>query len=302
MTVAQKKAYLLHVCGRWGTLLKKETSHGLSILYGGLRCNSWLCPRCRKRRSRQFASATLAFFKGARLSHLTITDRPGLSAQESFATFSKRWNHFRTLLTRGGRKFSYVRVIEEQPGTGRAHYHILCKEYIPPDLLKASLKAAGFGYIYNIHECSDVEAYYYVAKYLNKEWPNEEAFQYVIDYNIRIVSGSRGFRLAPRIKQGWEVVLKLCNHVTGRRYTKTFIFVAASEGAKLSEHVSSDLTDRFEFKLSDALGDAATAKFWNSLHDALPIALKNGVTELSFEELNRFIDSQLGLDTYTGCM
>jgi hypothetical protein len=107
-----------------------------------------------------------------------------------------------------------VRVLEEQPSTGRAHYHVLIDRYIDHKFFSHLLSVAGFGKIYKFQYINSQQAFSYVAKYLRKPWNSDESFQHVLDYKLRLIAGSRGFSLSSSTKGEYLVI---CRPATFRR-------------------------------------------------------------------------------------
>jgi len=206
MTIQEKKQYLADVCCKFWITLRKDSDHKIQVARMRLRCNSWLCPKCRKNRARRFSKAVKSYFQGERVSILTLTTDHQQNIYESYKNIKKNWNLLRTHLTKKIGKIRYVCVLEPQGKSGYPHLHVLVNKYIPPALLNTFVTMSGFGRIWDIKEVSDDGAFYYVRKYLRKEWKHEAALQCIIDLKLRRCSGSRGFSISTHSVDKWSVV------------------------------------------------------------------------------------------------
>jgi len=206
MTSKEKIQYLKDVCGKYWITLRRNDPENFEVARLRLRCNSWLCDICRKKKSRKFALATEQFFKGDRVSILSLTMNRSRDISASYAVIKPNWNRLRTFLTRKIGRFKYVQVLEAQPKSGFPHLHVLINKYIPAAVLKKGISASGFGRIYDIKEVNDQGAFAYVRKYLSKKWSHEIALDIVVDLHMRFCSGSRGFRLSRTAGNKWSMV------------------------------------------------------------------------------------------------
>jgi len=266
MTTAEKKLKLQHVCGKWAYVARKVNAGNIQVVSAAIRCHSFFCPKCARRKARKFAKAAMAYFTNERLSFFTLTAPPTDTPRESVRLFATRWNILRTRITEHVKAFKYVRVLERQPGTGRAHYHIIVNRFIPHSLLQKEIKNAGFGKIYNIRSISSTDAFYYVLKYLRKEIQDSEFSQAVIDFKVRMISGSRGFRLLHAEKTGWEVLVHLCDHDTALKVAKNYIWSIIDGNCRFIKYQGTADADYFDFRVSEVLdgADDATVKYFIS--------------------------------------
>ena len=253
MTVLEKVSKLKDVCGKWAFVARKVDGENVSVVSAAIRCHSWFCPRCAGRKARKFAQAALAYFEGERLSFFTVTAPPTDTPRTSVRDFAGRWNILRTEITRHVKGFKYVRVIERQPGTGRAHYHLIINRYIPHQILKKAVKNAGFGKIYDIRSISSTDAFYYVLKYLRKPLVDSEYSQSIIDFNARLISGSRGFKLVAAARKGWEVIVNIATHAQAIKRVKQYIWTLIKANVSFISFKSSPDSDLFIFQLPDYL-------------------------------------------------
>ena len=203
-TVADKVQYLKINCGKTTLLLHAilpgETRWGFKRLL----CNSWLCRKCRIKRTRIWCNRVSNYFKNDRISILTLTFDRTFSIDEAFANSSRCFNRFRTQLTRQMGKFMYVKVIEPQPKSGYPHFHILVNRYLPHRILKSIAISSGFGKVLDIREVPGHEAQYYVRKYLTKPWAHAQALQIFTDLRSRRCSGSHGFSLTSHARTRYK--------------------------------------------------------------------------------------------------
>jgi len=279
-----------HTCGKFHVVLRKKGGSGVQLVAASLKCNSWLCPRCRKRKSRKFARAARAYFAGEKLSFLTITDDPRLTPSESFSTFAARWNYFRTSLTRKIGTFKYVRVLEEQPGTGRAHYHIIINRYIPGRHITELLSLSGFGRIYKIKYIQNAQVFDYVIKYLRKPWTSEKAMQLVIDNGLRLVSGSKGFRLLHPDGEKWELLLKLVSYDKAQKFIHTHVYTYTQKYLTLVSHNLGDESELFDFSFNTHFDDNNFDYFLHHVDMAIIDAVRHGVLLIDSKTFSGYIN------------
>lgn len=204
INVAQKIEYLKINCGKVVLPLTAiepgVNHHGFKRLL----CNSWLCNKCRVKRTRTWCARVQNFFLGDRISILTLTFDRSITLYDSYSLASACFNRFRTSLSRKIGKFKYVKVIEAQPKSGYAHFHILVNRFIPRPILRSVAVAAGFGRVLDIREIPGDQAQYYVRKYLSKPWAHRPALEILTQLNSRRCSGSHGFNLYSRSKIRWK--------------------------------------------------------------------------------------------------
>ena len=253
MTVAEKTQHLQDVCGKWAFVARKVEGDHVAVVSAAIRCHSWFCKKCAGRKARKFAQATQAYFAGSRLSFFTLTAPPTDTPRESVRRFASRWNTLRTRIAEHVKGFRYVRILERQPGTGRAHYHIFVDKYLPHSLLQREVTNAGFGKIYDIRTIHGQEAFYYVLKYLRKPLVDSEFSQAVIDFNTRLVAGSRGFRMRNPDSSRWEILVNLTDHETAIRTAKQYIWRITEAHCRFEKYQSSSDSEFFEFKLPENL-------------------------------------------------
>jgi len=290
MTTAEKKLKLQHVCGKWAYVARSINADNIQVVSAAIRCHSWFCPKCAKRKARKFAKAALAYFEGERLSFFTLTADPADTPRESVRLFATRWNILRTRIAENVKAFKYVRVLERQPGTGRAHYHIIVNRYIPHSLLQKEIKNAGFGKIYNIRKISGTDAFYYVLKYLKKEIVDSEFSQAVIDFKVRMISGSRGFRLLHADKTGWEVLIHLCDHDTALKVAKNYVWSIVDGNCSFIKYHGTADADYFEFKVPEVLSGADNSTVQYFISRAIENHEMNPFNYRTFEDFIVFLN------------
>lgn len=204
--VDEKKQKCLNTCGKWWAVIKRETDTTREIARVNIKCNSWLCSTCAKKRSRKFANSVKEYFKDDKVFFLTLTMDRTKNLEDSFKTINANWNRLRTLISKKYGAFNYVRVLEAQPGSGYPHLHIFLNIYIGHEFYNKYVPMVGFGKIWKARSVTSVEAFYYVIKYLKKEWTNVEALEVLIENNLRRCSGSRGFVLVGGKSNNWVLV------------------------------------------------------------------------------------------------
>lgn len=183
-------------CGSSYVIITKEEEQGKSVLKIPIRCRSWSCPRCSRKKSRQFAGATFAHFEGSKhVTVMTLTLSGGFSKPDTFKHIASSWNRLRTLMVKTFGKFKYVKVLEFHK-SGKPHYHILLNRFIPQRWLSARAARAGFGRICDIRHIDDRGGFYYVLKYLRKFNPDHPGVFEFYSSKSRLISGSSGFSIA----------------------------------------------------------------------------------------------------------
>lgn len=197
---------LRSVCGNsWVTLMQKDDSV-INVARLRMRCNSWLCDYCREKKAKKFSAALLHYFKDEKISLLTLTDGHDGSLLDSYKNISRNWNLFRTKLTKKFGAVKFVKVLEAQSKSGYAHLHVIINKYIPARWLNENVSASGFGRIYDVKKISGKCAFFYVQKYLSKPWSHAGALQCCVDLNLRLCSGSRGFKLSDKSVSRWKLI------------------------------------------------------------------------------------------------
>ena len=198
MTAKEKQAHLAQVCGKGFIILGAIAKDSQHLAFKRLRCNSWLCPLCRRKKAKRFSLATDALFGNQKLRLLTLTVGREENLWTAWRTISKKWNHFRTTLTRQVGRFSFVKVLEPQPGSGFPHLHILVNRFIPQKAIAHAISVSGLGKIFKIQFIHGEGAKHYVKKYLQKAWSHSEALDISVRLGSRRISGSRGFSIRGR--------------------------------------------------------------------------------------------------------
>jgi hypothetical protein len=116
-----------------------------------------------------------------------------VDAKESYKAISKAWNRLSGKIKRKFGKFKFVRVLEIQPSTQKAHYHVLVNVFIEQKWLSDNAEKCGFGKIVDIRIISNQGVFEYVSKYLRKKYTDSPGLQTMVDSKSRRVAGSRGF-------------------------------------------------------------------------------------------------------------
>ena len=179
------------VCGETQILSLSEEKNFVKVYKSTLRCKSWTCPKCRAKKAKRYAKRTFDMFQGVEhVRFLTVTFDRSRGLLETWIEAAKCWNRFRTAFVKRYGKVKYCRVVEPQRD-GYPHYHILLDRYIPPGWLTRELKSAGFGKIRHIRLITSKEAFYYVLKYLKKEWRKTMADEILKQITIRRYNTSR---------------------------------------------------------------------------------------------------------------
>ena len=157
-------------CGRHSITGRLDGPGGPRYRVARLRCKSWTCPTCGKKRARKLKSAIV---EQAELHHMdkfvTLTMDPSKgTAEESWDQIKAVWALARVYLGREfGAGFKYLWVVEAQKN-GYAHLHILVNQYVPQAWLKQVWDRLGGGRIVHIERVNIRRTGPYLAKYLTK--------------------------------------------------------------------------------------------------------------------------------------
>lgn len=153
-------------------------------------CGQWSCPRCRKRLAIRWARDVET--------HITDNPLPGdqawkfltltlgakfRHAEDGYQAIPGLWDKTRKQLQRKYGKVSYVAFVEgQEKRSGMPHFHIILSE-LPPvpvssktgRITKRALhdwsNSLGWGFMSDLQELKDGEAFAYVAKYVSKGTP-----------------------------------------------------------------------------------------------------------------------------------
>jgi hypothetical protein len=133
-----------------------------------LRCGSWICPYCGRRK----VCATIARVRAGMdlgvCRFMTLTSPAGETAEESYERFPARWKRMHMRLERRFGRIEYIAVVEPQE-RGAAHVHVIFRgPFIPQPWLSRAAKASGFGRIADIRPAHK-GLMSYIAKYLTKQ-------------------------------------------------------------------------------------------------------------------------------------
>lgn len=211
-----KKSYLARVCGSKWLPVGRVDDDGHKAAVIRLRCRSWSCPYCSRKKARRFAAATAEYLRGKRLRLLTLTMDRRHSLSASWREIGPAWNRLLTLMRRDFGRVSFVRVVEPQPRSGFPHYHILVDKFIPARWLKRYLVSCGFGKIFDIQGIQGNQSRKYISKYLRKPWPVNDGSDFAIIAGVRRISGSRGFSISIRSSVSWGLIdnLGFCDQLS----------------------------------------------------------------------------------------
>ena len=132
-----------------------------------LRCKSWSCPVCGRKKARATIARVKAGMGLGSCRFLTLTSPAGESGEDSYLRFPARWKRFHMRLERRFGRIEYVAVVEPQK-RGAAHVHVVYRgPFIPQAWLSRAAAASGFGRIADIRR-SHPKLMSYLAKYLAK--------------------------------------------------------------------------------------------------------------------------------------
>jgi hypothetical protein len=240
MTFKEKQAHLAQVCGKGSIILGAIAQDSHHLAFKRLRCNSWHCPYCRRKKAKRFSLATDALFGNQKLRLLTLTVGREENLWTAWRTISKKWNHFRTTLTRQVGRFSFVKVLEPQPGSGFPHLHILVNRFIPQKAIAHAISVSGLGKIFKIQLIQGEGAKHYVKKYLKKDWTHGEALDISVRLGSRRISGSRGFSIRGHSAVSFRIIEIDFKRSTIIRFSKIWGSFLQSQGWVLARALALD--------------------------------------------------------------
>lgn len=196
MSILSRAQNIKAKCGKRAILTKSQTETGVKYHAKRLNCKSWLCPRCSKKMAARWSNGVKQYFNDSKLFMLTLTLDDRYSIADSYKHAPKAWNRLRLKITRKYGSIKYVRVLEVQPKSQRAHFHVICNIRIDKIWLAEALTESGWGIIYDFTECNPTNAYSYVRKYLKKPIPDGYGAESMYDCRARRISGGKGFFMA----------------------------------------------------------------------------------------------------------
>jgi len=139
-------------------------------VYRALHCGSWQCANCGPWKKKQFLRALPRVAKEHGLhTFVTLTIAHDVcTPEESYAYAAQCFDSFRKgLLRRYGKAPRYVKVLEAQPQSGYAHYHMLINRTMDYRELSWRWSSVGGGRIVDIRPAHSNVARY-VSKYFGK--------------------------------------------------------------------------------------------------------------------------------------
>lgn len=195
------------LCGKYYCAVRSKASEVQRYLAFPIRCGSWDCPPCRRYKANSYQKRMKLLYDGRGLWFYTLTYYHNLTPGEAWSTYNRAWNRLRTNAAKKYGSFNYVRVLESHNSSPYPHLHVIADLRIPVGDFGKIATAAGFGYQIKEAKISTENAMNYIAKYLTKEWRNEESWALRKNYRCRIISFSRGL-LSPKVRSGqWDALL-----------------------------------------------------------------------------------------------
>jgi len=207
-----KRVKRLSECGSGFLQLKKVVDGKTVRLFTRMRCKRWDCDVCRLKKAKCVQRVIYKLMDKPKLQFLTITDMHKTSVEQAWATFGRRWNHLRTLLTQKYGQFSFVRVLEPHKAPCYPHMHVLVDIEIHPVILRNYCRQAGFGWICDIQDVTTEGAVGYISKYLTKDWMANGADAMRRKTKARIVQCSRDLGAIFATVSDWEFIEKYSNN------------------------------------------------------------------------------------------
>jgi hypothetical protein len=162
-------------------------------VYRVLHCGSWQCSTCGPWKKQRFLRALprVAQENGLRVFMTLTIAHVGRTPEESYAYAARCFDKFRMAMKRKyGESPRYVKVVEAQPRSGYAHYHILTNRRIDYRELSWQWSAVGGGRIVHIRYADPHGVARYVSKYFVKSLDDED-----IPRGKRRYTTSRGIHL-----------------------------------------------------------------------------------------------------------
>jgi hypothetical protein len=195
------------LCRKYYYAVSSKTEEVQRFIAAPMCCKSWDCPACRKIKAKEYNHRLRKMWDFPKLYFLTLTYFHSMSPDEAWSTYNAAWNRLRTNLSKQFGEFEYVRVLESHNNSPYPHLHLITNRRFPESKLGPAAIAAGFGYQISQKTITNAGAAYYIAKYLTKEWKNEEGWRLRKKNRCRIISFSRGV-MSPKTGGGnWNSLL-----------------------------------------------------------------------------------------------
>ena len=134
-----------------------------------LRCRSWRCPSCSRRKTRATAARIAGGIRRGETRWFTLTSPAGEDFTTSYDRFQERWHRVLQRIRRKVGDIEFVAVIEPQR-RGAAHVHVVYRgRPIPKTWLSQAAAGVGFGRIVDVGTSVDVGVAGYLTKSLAVE-------------------------------------------------------------------------------------------------------------------------------------
>lgn len=191
-------------CGSRFIVLSQKTTGMSKIASYPLRCKSWDCPECAKRKSIKYGHRIAAAFKNQQLYFYTFTFYHNNAPIEVWRKAALAWNSLNIAIHKKIGRFPYVKILECHTESNFPHYHILSSALLPAVWLGEQALAAGFGYQIRLQRVSSSGVNGYMRKYLGKSWPRADAIAIRKDLHLRVFTCSRGLPQCPPPLHPWR--------------------------------------------------------------------------------------------------
>ena len=196
------------LCGQYFCACSKCVDERARFIVFRMTCKSWDCPDCRAEKAKTYQKRIKKMFDGRQLFMLTLTYFHFSSPELMWGNYNKAWNRLRTNLMKQYGRFAYVRVLESHKNTPYPHLHIIVDREFRPTQLGPAAIHAGFGWCLDFSAIRTERARRYVAKYITKQWENDEAWRMRKLYRCRIVSFSSDIRADLPEPGGWSMLMR----------------------------------------------------------------------------------------------
>lgn len=193
-------------CGKWFLGLHEVNQHTHRYMVIRTRCKSWDCPFCRQFKAADYLERIKRLFDGRQLFFYTFTYFHSKPPEVVWSEYSTAWNRLRTAAVKRYGSFAYVRVLESHNLSPYPHLHVVTDKQFEVGWLGKELLRAGFGYQCDQKPITSTGAATYVAKYLTKEWSNEEGKKWRKALRLRIISFGGFDSSRANLAKFWSVV------------------------------------------------------------------------------------------------
>jgi hypothetical protein len=193
-------------CGKKFIFLERKDSSQTFHMSIRLRCNSWSCPYCAKRKASRLRKAIVTRFGQKSCYMLTLTLDQKETLEQAWSKINSKWNILNTLTKQQGYTYSYIRVIEPHKKKPYPHIHVIIDNFQAASFMQKKCVVAGFGWNAHILCLPSKTAASYAAKYCCKFSENKLAWSLRGKFSVRVVNCSRDIKLRVKSNYKYKVI------------------------------------------------------------------------------------------------